>query len=282
MRPNLKTAPGLLGDSPRKAYVTKLDLFNRFAEPELRRLLAGLGLAEDSHVLDAGCGTGLMTTWLADLAPAGLALGVDLSTGHLRHARSRMPAHPSLQFLQADMTRLPLAVGPFDLIWSSNAINHLHDPVAGIQALAAKLRPGGRLVLGQSAFLPDMFFAWDARLEKEVMLACRQYYRDKYGLDERDTTAARNLFGWMRRAGLKNVTAATIIIERTAPLSAEDRQYFVEGVFQGYWAHRVQPYLTEADWRTLDALCDPASPQFCLNRPDFHHIQTYSTVMGWV
>lgn len=278
----MKTDQGLLGDSPHKAYVTKLDLFNRFAEPELRQLLVGLGLKEDSHVLDAGCGTGLMTTWLADLAQAGLALGVDLSTGHLRHARSRLAASPSLHFLQADMTRLPLAVGPFDLIWSSNAINHLHDPVAGVRALAAKLRPGGRLVLGQSAFLPDMFFAWDARLEKEVMLACRQYYRDKYGLEERDTTAARNLFGWMRRAGLKNITTQTIAIERTAPLSEPDQRYFVEGVFQGYWAHRVQPYLTEVDWHTLEALCDPASPQFCLNRPDFHHIQTFSIIIGRV
>lgn len=272
---------GLLGDTPQKAYVTKLDLFNRFAEPELRQLIAGLGLPESARVLDAGCGTGLITTWLAEHVPHGLALGVDLSTGHLRQAQTRMTTAAPLHFLQADMTHLPLATGPFDLIWSSNALNHLHNPVAGLQALAANLRPGGRLVLGQSAFLPDMFFAWDARLEKEVMLACRQYYRDKYGLDERDTTATRNLFGWMRQAGLHNVTAQTIVIERTAPLSEADQLYFVEGVFKGYWAHRVQPYLSEADWHTLEALCDPTSSAFCLHRPDFHHLQTFSVVIGW-
>lgn len=273
---------GLLGDTPHKAYATKLDLFNRFAEPELRDVVAELELPPTARVLDAGCGTGLITTWLAEQVPNGLALGVDLSTGHLRQAQTRLTTSTSLNFLQADMTRLPLMIEPFDLIWSSNAINHLRRPVAGIKKLAANLRPGGRVVLGQSAFLPDMFFAWDARLEQKVMLACRQYYRDKYGLDERETTAARNLFGWLRRAGLGDVTAKTIVIERTAPLSEADRRYFVEGVFKGYWGHRVQPYLSEADWRTLEALCDPASPEFCLHRPDFHHVQTFSVVTGTV
>ena len=274
---------GLLGDTPQKAYVTKLDLFNRFAEPELREVIAGLDLSPTSRVLDAGCGTGLITSWLAEQVPAGLALGVDLSTGHLRHAKNRLmsPSATSLQFFQADITHLPLTMGPFDLIWSSNAINHLRRPIDGLKRLADNLRPGGRLVLGQSAFLPDMFFAWDARLEKEVMLACRRYYRDKYGLDERDTTATRNLFGWMRQAGFSNVTAKTIVIERTAPLTEADQHYFVEGVFKGYWAHRVQPYLSEADWHTLEALCNPNSPEFCLQRSDFHHVQTFSIIIGW-
>lgn len=272
---------GLLGDSPQKAYVNKLNLFNRFAEPELRDVIAELDLKTDSWVLDAGCGTGLITRWLAERVPDGLTLGVDLSTSHLEHVRHlNSPPDLALCFLQADMTRLPLAVGSFDLVWSSNAINHLHQPVAGLRALSANLRSKGWLVLGQSAFLPEMFFAWDARLEKEVMLACRQYYRDKYGLTEPETTAARNLFGWMKQANMHNVMVKTIIIERTTPLTREEETYFVEGFFKGYWDYRVQPYLTEDDWQTLQALCDPHSAHFCLRRPDFHHIQTFTIVMG--
>ncbi|MCB0208864.1 MAG: class I SAM-dependent methyltransferase [Anaerolineae bacterium] len=273
---------GLLGDTPQKAYVTKLDLFNRFAEPELRQVIAGLGLSTTARVLDAGCGTGLITLWLAEHVSDGLAVGVDLSTGHLRHARKRLISSSTtpLNFLQADIAHLPLTMGPFDLIWSSNAINHLRHPVAGLKRLAANLHPGGRLVLAQSAFLPDMFFAWDARLEQEVTLACRRYYRDKYGLDERDTTATRNLFGWMHQAGFTDVIAKTVVIERTAPLTEADQIYFVDGVFNGYWAHRVQPYLSEPDWHTLEALCDPTSPEFCLRRTDFHHVQTFSLVVG--
>jgi len=272
---------GLLGDSPQKSYPTKLDLFNRFAAPELGRLIADLALQPDDILLDAGCGTGLITTWLAEQVPDGSALGIDLSTGHLRHGRHlERPDGRPLKLIQADMTALPFQTGCFDLIWSSNAINHLRQPLAGIKLLATYLRPQGRLVLGQSAFLPEMFFAWDARLEKEVMLACRQYYRHKYNLDERETTQVRNLFGWLKAAGLTHISAQTIVIERTAPLTPEDEHYFVEGVFKGYWGHRVQPYLAEADWAELERLCDPHSPEFALRRPDFHHLQTFTIVVG--
>ena len=54
----------------------------------------------------------------------------------------------------------------------------------------------------------------------------------------------------------------------------------VECVFNGYWGERVRPYLSEADWRTLSALCDPDSEDFCLRRDDFHHMQTLTVVTG--
>lgn len=269
---------GLLGDTPKKAYTHKLDLFNRFAEPELRTIIANLDLNNGDTVLDAGCGTGLITGWLADVVQNGTVVGIDLSTGHLQHASALM--RRGLYFLQTDMAHLSFNMPTFDLIWSSNAINHLRRPIDGIRHLVQHLQPGGRLVLGQSAFLPDMFFAWDARLEKEVMLACRQYYRDKYNLDERETTHVRNLFGWLKEAGLREATVTTVNIERTAPLTLDEETYFVEGVFNGYWGHRVKPYLSPDDWLTLSALCDPNSSEFALRRPDFHHIQTFTVAIG--
>lgn len=226
---------GLLGESPQKAYVSKLNLFNRFAEPELRQIIASLDLKKDNWILDAGCGTGLTTTWLAEWLPDGLAVGIDLSSQHLKQAQQFINSDSAVGcFLQTDMTHLGLKTGSFDLIWCSNAINHLHQPVTGLKELATYLGYKGWLVLGQSAFLADMFFAWDADLEQKVMLACRQYYRDKYGLTAPDTTAIRNLFGWMQQAGLQNIMIKTTLIERTAPLTMEDETYFVEGVFKAY------------------------------------------------
>jgi hypothetical protein len=96
----------------------------------------------------------------------------------------------------------------------------------------------------------------------------------------RDLTATRNVIGFVRQAGMTQVQAQTVVIERTAPLTAEDEAYFVECVFKGYWGSKMRPYLDEDDWRELTALCDPASPAFCLRREDFHHIQTYTVVIG--
>lgn len=272
----------LLGDSVHRSYAKKLELFNRFAEPELRQIIAGLGLCRGQRILDAGSGVGLTTAWLAEqVVPNGLAIGLELATSHLLEAcrladNSRLP----MKFIQGDITHPPFAPATFDGIWCANTINHLRDPLEGVRALLHILRPGGLLVLGQSAFLPDMFFAWDARLEKEVMLACRAYFRKKYGLDERDTTGDRNLFGLMQRAGLCDLKVHTHVIERVAPLKKEDERYFVECVFKGYWGHRLRPFLTDTDWEELQRLCDPQSPDCCLHRPDFHHIQTFTVVAG--
>jgi hypothetical protein len=123
-----------------------------------------------------------------------------------------------------------------------------------------------------------MFFAWDERLEEEVRRASYQYYREKYGLSAHAVADTRNYVGWARAAGGAGVTAQTIVIERIAPLSAADEEYYLEGVFRGYWGHRVQPYLTPGDWEALRALTDPESGRYCLRRPDFHHIQTYTLV----
>jgi hypothetical protein len=78
-------------------------------------------------------------------------------------------------------------------VCSVNTVNHLAHWLAGTRKLAASLRPGGRLALGQSSFLPDVYFAWDARLERVTTEAVRAYYRDRYRLTEEALTALRGL-----------------------------------------------------------------------------------------
>jgi SAM-dependent methyltransferase len=272
---------GLLGDTPSRMYASKLEHFNRFAEAEIRSLIGALNPAPGSHVLDAGCGVGLTTAWFGEqVGPSGLVVGCDLSGPHLRIARTK--AGTGVEFVQSDITMPPFQTSSFDLIWCANTINHLGDPVSGVRQLAETLRPGGRIALVQSGFLPDMFFAWDERLEREVMRAVRQYYRDKYGLNERDVTAMRGLIGLAQRAGLVHVSSQTVVIERTAPLSHVDRDYLLHAVFSGYWGERLRSYLSDDDWLEVQRLCDPESPAYCLDRPDFHHVQTLTMVTGHV
>ena len=270
---------GLLGDSPDRVYTHKLDQFNRFAEAELKQAIHKLKIKPRSKILDLGSGTGLISYWLAQAAKDAQVVGLDLSTAHLQFAQKQTEKELP-HFIQGDMDQLMFKRDSFDLIWSSNAMNHLHHPVQSIKVALKYLKSGGQLVLGQSAFLADMFFAWDARLEQEVMLACRQYYRDKYGLGAADTSHVRNLYGWLYQVGLSDIQVETIIIERTAPLTPRDEQYFLQTVFKGYWGHRVAPYLSQEDWQTLQRLCDPSDAAYCLHRPDFHHIQTFTLVKG--
>lgn len=270
---------GLLGDTPERDYSRKLQLFNAFAEPELRLAAAGLALAPGMRVLDAGCGTGEALKWLHDaVRPTGSVVGMDLSAAHVRVARAA--ALDSVQVLQEDLTRPTLAPGSFDLIWSVNTINHVRDPPAGLNILAGLLRPGGRIAIGQSSLLPDLHFAWDSRLERLTNEAVHRYYEARYGLTESELRKVRNLLGWMQQAGLTHITARTSIIERTAPLRPADEAYLLEAIYRGTWGERLRPYLASEDYAELCRLCDPTHPSFALHRSDFHFIQTFTLITG--
>jgi SAM-dependent methyltransferase len=272
---------GLLGDTVARDYSRKLIQFNAFAGPELRQSIASLRLKPGMHVLDAGCGTGDALTWLrAEVGGEGSVTGIDLATAHTTAARTAASADTLV--VQADLLRPPLADHSLDLIWSVNTINHLHDPVAGVRTLASLLRPGGRIALGQSSLLPDMYFAWDARLERLTNEAVRQYYRDRYQASERDLTTVRSIVGLLQRSGLRDVTVRTVMIERTWPLRPADESYLLEAIFRNTWGVRLRPYLSDEDFEELTRLCDPEHPDFALRRPDFHFLQSFTLAVGTI
>ena len=270
---------GLLGDTETRDYGGKLSRFNAFATPELHGLIRSLGLEPGMHVLDAGCGTGEALNWLyGEVTPSGRVVGVDLAAAHVAAAKSQ--AAPDIQIHRANLFDHLFAPASFDFIWSVNTINHLADPVSGARHLASLLRDGGRMGVGQSSLLPDMFFAWDARLECAVNDAVHRYYRDRYSLDEDDLKAVRGLVGILRQAELKDVSVRTVVIERLSPLDAASESYLHETIFRGTWGERLRPYLTPVDFAELAQLCDPKHPNYALRRPDFHFLQTLTLVTG--
>ena len=269
----------LLGDTPQRNYARKLSLFNRFAAPELQAAVARLALAPGMQVLDAGCGTGETLQLLAAaVAPDGLAVGIDLAAAHTAAATAANA--PARLIVQGNLARPPFAAGQFDLIWCANTLNHLQDPGATLAGFRALLNTGGRIALAQSSMLPDMYFAWDERLERAVTQAVRRYYRERYGLNEEATTGIRALVGLVRAAGFADVRADTIVIERIAPLGSADVDYLFEAIFSGTWGERLAPYLSSADYALVRQLCNPEAPGFALRRPDFHFLQTLTVVTG--
>ncbi len=270
---------GLLGDTPRRDYAEKLKLFNAFAQPELRQAIDALSTPPGSTVLDAGCGTGeALGWWRASMRGSGLVVGLDLSAAHARDAHAQVSGQASI--VHGDMREPPFTDGAFDLVWTVNTVNHLRDPVAGLRILSRLLRPGGRLALGQSSLVPDMYFAWDARLEARVNEAVRAYYRARYGRSERDLAAVRALAGWMHRAGLRNVCVRTRMIERTCPLAEADERYLQECIFRGTWGERLRTFMAPEDFAVLARLCDPDDERYALRRPDFHFLQSLTIAVG--
>jgi SAM-dependent methyltransferase len=274
-----KPLTGLLGDTTARDYADKLSKFNTYAKPELRGLIKGLDLRPGMHVLDAGCGTGDALNWLlGEVTPSEQVAGIDLAAAHVAAARLRVP--PEVGIHQADLFDVGFEPASFDLIWCVNTINHLQDPVRGAMHLATLLRDGGRVALGQSSLLPDMYFAWDARLERVTNEAVRRYYQDRYHVDERDLTAVRALVGILRRAGLRNIAVRTVVIERLSPLDEATEAYLSETIFRDTWGDRLRPYLSEDDYRALARLCNPQHADYALRRHDFHFLQSFTLATG--
>jgi SAM-dependent methyltransferase len=233
------------------------------------------------RILDAGCGTGEALPWLLDeIKPTGTVTGIDLASAHVNAARRYACA--GIEVHQGDLLTAPMAAAGFDFIWCVNTINHLHDPLQGVRRLAALLRASGRIALGQSSLLPDMYFAWDSRLERVTNEAVRQYYRDRYSLAERDLTSVRAIVGVLHAANLQNVTARTVLLERVSPVDAATELYLVDTIFNGTWGERLRPYLTDEDYAELARVCDPRDSRFALRRPDFHFLQSFTLVTGGI
>jgi ubiquinone/menaquinone biosynthesis C-methylase UbiE len=93
--------------------------------------------------LDAGCGDGRYLAALDAELPERIA-GVDISERILETARARVPR---AELQQANLESLPFPDGEFDLVLSSQVIEHVVDADAALRELVRVLRPGGTLVL---------------------------------------------------------------------------------------------------------------------------------------
>lgn len=109
-------------------------------------LLEQLGDVAGQDVLDAGCGEGYLSRFLA--ARGARVTGVDLSP-RLVALAGQKPAASPITYLSADLcARQPGLDGRFDAIASFFVLNDVEDHRGFAETLARALRSGGRAVLG--------------------------------------------------------------------------------------------------------------------------------------
>ncbi|HGY5536352.1 MAG TPA: class I SAM-dependent methyltransferase [Prochlorococcus sp.] len=126
---------------------------------------------EPLKILDAGCGTGVSTDYLAHLNPGAEILAVDISPAALEVARDRLQrsggndqAH--IRFENRSLLELE-GEGKFDYINSVGVLHHLRQPEAGLKALASLLKPGALLHL----FLYADGGRWEIHRTQRVLAA---------------------------------------------------------------------------------------------------------------
>lgn len=95
-------------------------------------------------VLDDGCGNGFFLEHARGRGHAKRFVGVDISTGMLRHARKRLG--DAAELVRGDACRLPFADATFDVVYARGLLHHLPDPPAGAREIGRVLKRGGLLV----------------------------------------------------------------------------------------------------------------------------------------
>ena len=115
--------------------------------------------ASGASVLDLACGTGLVTIPASKaVGRSGKVIGVDLSPGMLREARSKKLDEDCamIDWVEHDITSLDdidtiqnvvNQDGGFDIVSCCSALVLLSDPQAAIKHWAKFLKPGGKLII---------------------------------------------------------------------------------------------------------------------------------------
>lgn len=95
------------------------------------------------RVLDLGCGDGTLTAELARITAQ--VIGAEVAEAAINRAAQR---HPDLRYALIGIDRpLPFADNEFDLVWSSEVIEHVADTARWLSEVRRVLVPGGRLAL---------------------------------------------------------------------------------------------------------------------------------------
>lgn len=105
-----------------------------------RELIDLLAPGVDETILDIGCGTGQLTSDIAQRCAR--VIGLDASADMIAQARIN---HPQLDFRVGDATDFALDA-PVDAIFSNAALHWIQPPEKAVACMARALRPGGRMV----------------------------------------------------------------------------------------------------------------------------------------
>lgn len=136
--------------------------------PEASSLAAALQLPTTGWLLDAGGGTGRVSSLLQPLV--GRLVISDLSVPMLGQAAAKGVACP----VQAHAERLPFPTNHFDRVLVVDALHHFADQRQAVGELLRVLKPGGRLVIEEPniAFFRVKLIAW---AEKLALMGSRFY-----------------------------------------------------------------------------------------------------------
>ncbi|MEJ2190691.1 MAG: class I SAM-dependent methyltransferase [Acidobacteriota bacterium] len=153
-------------------YFEALENWHHLSQPEFGAFLRAAVKPGRERALDLGCGSGAWGERLAELACH--VDGCDLAAAGLERAR-RTGHYEKLFTADLSQAENPLPEGHYDLVFTTEVIEHVPDYRLFCEHVAQALVPGGQLVLTTTTYHLYLFYYWlyheDRRLRDYVDFA---------------------------------------------------------------------------------------------------------------
>lgn len=161
-------------------------------------------------LLDYGCGTGLISAWLAP--HVGRVTAADSSEGMLASLRQKIEQNglATIRAVRLDLEDEPLPAERYDLIVTNMVMHHVADAQRLLKTFHTLLRPGGALCVADLDTEPGLFHS-DAAADTV----------HHHGFDRQEFSS------WLVQAGFRQVRDTTAHTIRRRVADGQERDFSV-------------------------------------------------------
>jgi ubiquinone/menaquinone biosynthesis C-methylase UbiE len=205
----------LAGNAPQ---LYERETVQTLGRPLAELMFAHVSLCADDRVLDAACGTGIVTRVAVErYSDLGHVIGVDLNAGMLEVARVHTPATcVPIEWRQGDVCALPFPDGRFDVILCQQGLQFVPDPGAALREMRRVLVPGGHLAFTVFSDIPLYYAVLADALARQVSADAATSGLSRYTL--REATTLQQL---VEDAGFGAIEMHVLEVMRRMPASPE-------------------------------------------------------------
>jgi SAM-dependent methyltransferase len=203
----------------------------------------GIGYAAGRRVLEAGCGTGAQTVFLASSSPLAEIVSVDMSPASLELAKARVAAagYRNVTFQAADLFDLPFHDATFDDIFICFVLEHLRNPMEALAAVRRVLKPGGTITV-----IEGDHGSWYCHPQTSFATRTVQCLIDNQARLGGDSLIGRRVYPLLAEAGFTevHVTPCMVYVDDSLP-------HLVEGFSKNTFIAMVEGVREQALWLGL-------------------------------
>ncbi len=125
-------------------------------EKERRKMVRRLKLKMGDRTLEVSVGTGANLRLMAEAAPNGRLVGLDISQGMLSQCRSKLrKQRVEADLILGEAARLPFSDDCFDAVLHFGGINEFGDSIGAVKEMMRVAKQGAKIVIGDESLRPE-------------------------------------------------------------------------------------------------------------------------------